>query len=79
MQNLEQLSRSLESGGKGDALRRLAGTPEGARVAGSAEAAALSDAMRRGDTEAMRRGLAALLRSDDGRRLAEHIRRALED
>ncbi|MBQ9685546.1 MAG: hypothetical protein IJV41_03215 [Oscillospiraceae bacterium] len=78
MQSFEQLSRELEKRGKGDALRKLAESPEGQRLAGTLDAAALEQAVKRGDAESLRRQLAAALGSEDGRRLADSIRRALQ-
>lgn len=77
MQNFEQLGRELEKRGKGDALRKLAEAPESRRLAETLDPAALEQAVKRGDTESLRRQLAAALGSEDGRRLTESIRRAL--
>ena len=79
MQNFEQLGRALQEQGKGDQLRALAESPEGARLAGMIEPGALERATQAGDTEALKKLLSGVLRTEEGKRLAESIRRVMQD
>ncbi len=79
MQNLEGLSGELLRGGRGERLRALASSRDGARLAGMLDAGAVERAAASGDTQALRALLSAALNTAEGRRLAEDIRRAMED
>ena len=78
MRDLRDLSRELESGGRGEAIRRLAASPEGKKLGGLVDAQAAQRAMESGDTAAMRELLGRVLATDEGRKLAENVRKLME-
>ena len=79
MQNFEQLGRELDRRGKTEEIKRLAASEDGARLAGMVDGAAVERAAREGDAAALRQLLGGVLRTDEGRRLAESIRRLMEN
>ena len=78
MQNFEQLGRELERRGKTKELRALAESEDGAKLSAMLDADALSKAAKSGDSAALRRILGGVLRTEEGKRLAENIRRMME-
>ncbi len=78
MQSFEGLSEELLRGGRGEKLRDLAASRDGAALAGMVDAAALERAAVSGDADALRALLSRALNSAEGRRLAENVRRAME-
>ena len=79
MQNFEQLGRELQRRGKPESIKALAASPDGARLAGMIDRGALERAAKTGDAEALRRLLGGVLRTEEGKRLAESIRRVMQD
>ena len=79
MQNFEQLGRELQRRGKTDALRALADSADGTRLAGMLDQKALERAAATGDAEALRALLSGVMRTEEGKRLAENIRRMMKD
>ena len=73
MPNFEQLGRELERRGKTDALKRLAESDDGQRLARSLDADAVSRAARSGDTEALAKLLRGVLSTPEGQRLAKGV------
>ena len=78
MQNFEQLNASLQQSGRTGELRRLAESEDGARLAAMLDQKALERAAASGDGEALRGILGTVLRTEEGRRLAESIRKMME-
>ena len=78
MRDLRDLGRELESGGKSEAIRRLAESSEGRKLGGLVDAQAAQRALQSGDTAAMRDLLSRVLATDEGRRLAENVRKLME-
>ena len=79
MQDFEQLGRELQRRGKTESIKALADSPDGARLAGMIDRGALERAAKTGDAEALRRLLGGVLRTEEGKRLAESIRRVMQD
>ena len=79
MQNFEQLGRELQRRGKTESSKARAGSPDGARLAGMIDRGALERAAKTGDAETLRRLLGGVLRTEEGKRLAESIRRVMQD
>lgn len=79
MQNFSELGRELERRGKTDALRALAASGDGARLAAMLDEARLEKAAQSGDGDALRALLGDVLRTEEGRRLAERIQSLMED
>lgn len=79
MQNFEQLGRELDKRGKTDSIRRLAESPDGAKLAGMVDASAIEKAARSGDSEAIKAMLSKVLSTQEGKRLAENVRKMMQD
>ena len=79
MQSFDSLTAGLLHGGKGERLRDLAASRDGEALAKLVVAGAVERAAASGDGEALRALLSRALSSAEGRRLAEDIRRVMED
>ena len=60
-------------------LRAAADSPEGRKVMAGLDSAALSEAAAKGDGETLRRILAQVLSSPEGKALAEQVQRAVRE
>jgi len=78
MQDFKELGRELERRGKTGELRALAESEDGARLSAMLDTEKLSEAAKSGDSAALRRMLGGVLRTEEGRRLAENIRKLME-
>ena len=78
-QNCEQLGREPQRRGKTESIKALAASPDGEKLAGMLDRSALERAAKAGDAEALRRLLGSVLRTEEGKRLAENIRRVMLD
>lgn len=78
MKDLRQIARELEQSGRGGAIRALADSPEGKSLGGLLDAQAAERAVQSGDAAALREMLGRVLATDEGRRLAENVRRLME-
>ena len=78
MLDLEKLAQELRDRGKTEELRALADSADGRRLGARIDGAAVEKALRSGDNEALRRILQGVLRSDEGQRLAENLRRMMQ-
>lgn len=78
MQDLEKLGRSLQESGKAEGIKALAESAEGQALGRRLDAKAIQDAARRGDSDALRAMLRQVLETDEGRRLADNVRRLME-
>lgn len=79
MQSFDGLTAGLLRGGKGEQLRALAASREGETLARRLDAGAIERAAASGDSAALRALLSRALNTAEGRRLAEDIRRVMED
>jgi len=79
MQNFEQMGRELERRGKTDGIRKLAESADGKKLSSMIDANAIEKAARNGDGDALRGMISAVLGTEEGRRLAENVRRLMED
>ena len=77
MLNFEQLGRELERRGKTTELRALAESEDGARLAAMLDADSLTRAAKSGDGAALSGALGTVLSTEEGKRLAERIRRMM--
>ena len=77
MQNFDALGQELQRRGKTGELRRLAESEDGARLAAMLDQKALERAAASGDGEALRGALGTVLSTEEGKRLAERIRRMM--
>ena len=78
MQNFEQLGKELERRGKAEDIKRLAQSDESRKLAGMIDAGKLQQAAKNGDTDALRDMLGAVLKTQEGQRLAESVRKMME-
>ena len=79
MQNFEQLGKELERRGKASDIKKLAESEEGVKLAGMINAQQIEQAARSGDTEAKRALLSSVLQTQEGKRLAENVRKMMQD
>lgn len=77
MRNFEQLGRELERQGRTEDIKRLADSEDGQKISRMIDAAAVENAAKSGDSEALRKMLAQVLSTDEGKRLAEDVRRLM--
>ncbi len=78
MKDIEKLGEELRKSGRSDALMELAQSPDGRAVSRLVDAAALGRAAKSGDTAALQDILRGVLSTDEGRRLAENLRKAMQ-
>ena len=71
--DLDGMKRELEKNG---ALRAAASSDTAKKLAQGLDAAGLEQAMKRGDTEALKQYLAQALATPEGKALAEQVRKA---
>ena len=79
MQNFEQLGRELERRGKTEQIKQLAESEDGVKLAKLIDANAVEQAAKSGDDEALRSLLSSMLSTQEGTRLAESVRRMMEN
>jgi len=77
MQNFEQLGRELERQGRTEDIKRLARSEDGMKISRMLDASEVESAARSGDSEALRKMLAKVLSTDEGKRLAEDVKRLM--
>lgn len=78
MKELERLGEELKKSGRSDRLRELARSDEGMAIGRMVDASEVERAAKTGDTEALRGILGQILSTDEGRRLAEKLKKAME-
>ncbi len=81
MQSFQELGRELERQGKTERIRALAESDDGQRLGRMVDTHAVEEAARTGDadTDALRRMLTQVLSTDEGKRLAENVRRMMRE
>lgn len=79
MQNIEELGRELERQGKGDKIRALAESSDGRRITEMLDADAVANAAKSGDGAALQKLLAQVLSTDEGKRLAENVKKMMTE
>lgn len=79
MQNFESIGRELERRGKTDGIKKLAESADGQKIGKMIDAKAVENAARSGDNEALRNILGSVLNTAEGKRLAESVRRLMQD
>ena len=79
MQDLEAIGRELWRRGKAEDLQKLADSADGQPLSRMLDGKAVEQAAKSGDGAALRRLLGTVLGTEEGRRLAEQIRRMLRD
>ena len=79
MRDLESVGRELERMGKTQKLKSIAESADGQRLSRMLDARAVEQAAKSGDAEALRGILGQVLGTDEGRRLAERLKKAMEE
>lgn len=79
MQNFEQLGMELERRGKTDKLKALAETEDVQKLGKMIDPGAVEQAAKSGDSDALRALLSSVLRTEEGRRLAQSVEQMMKD
>ena len=77
MNSFEDVGQELMRRGKTDDIKRLAESEDGQKIGRMIDAEKLQRAARSGDSKTMHELLSAVLSTDEGKRLAENVRRML--
>ncbi len=77
MNRFEDVGRELERLGKAEDVKRLAESEDGKRLSRMVDAEKLEHAAKSGDGKALQDMLTAVLSTDEGKRLAENVRRMM--
>ena len=78
MKNFEDLGRELERRGKTDEIKRIAESEDGQRLGRMVNSADIERAAKSGDSAALQDMLRRVLSTDEGRRLAENVRKMMQ-
>jgi len=78
VKDLEKLGEELNKRGKTDAIKSLADSADGQAIGRMLDPAEVERAAKNGDAAAIRSILAQVLSTDEGKRLAESLKRAME-
>ncbi len=79
MQNFESLGRELERRGKTDEIKHIAESEDGQKLSRMIDAKAIEDGAKSGDSDALRSILGNVLSTEEGKRLAESVRRLMQE
>lgn len=79
MQNLEKLGEELQRRGQAEQLKTLANSADGRRLSQMVDRAALAEAVRTGDTEALQRMMSRVLATAEGQRLSQEVQKLLRE
>ena len=78
MLDLERVNAEIEKSGKKDRLKSLADSAEGRAVSRMLDPAAVEKAAKSGDTAALQSIRSDVLSTDEGKRLAERLKKAMQ-
>ena len=78
MKDLEKLGAELSKSGKGEKLKSIADSAEGKAISRMVDSARVEQAAKSGDTAALKDILSQVLSTDEGKRLAEKLKKAME-
>lgn len=78
MPEFDELRKELEKSGKSDGLMRLAQSEDGQKLGKMLDVEAIRRAAGRNDSETLKRLLSGVLSTDEGKRLAENVRKMME-
>lgn len=79
MKSMEEAARALEQSGKADKLKALANSVDGRKLEGMLDVAEVERAAQSGDQAALRQILTRVLSTDEGKRLAEQLKKVMKD
>lgn len=77
MLDLERINAEIERSGKKDRLKSLAADADGLAVSRMLDPAAVEKAAKSGDADALKDILSRVLSTDEGKRLAEKLKNAM--
>lgn len=78
MKDIERLGSELRKSGRSEALMKLAESPDGKAVSRLVDAETVGRAAKNGDMDALRDILRGVLSTEEGKRLAESLRKAMQ-
>ena len=78
MKDLDKLGNELKKSGKSEALMKLAESPDGKAVGRLVDAESVRKAAKSGDMAALQDIVRGVLSTDEGKRLAEGHRKAMQ-
>ena len=73
------MGASWSARGKTERIKALAESDDGQRLGRMVDTHAVEEAARTGDADALRRMLTQVLSTDEGKRLAENVRRMMQE
>ena len=79
MNGFEEMEKKLEQTGKMNRLKAIAESNDGKALADALDAKKVEQAARSGDTAALKAILSQVLSTDEGKRLAEKVKDAMQD
>lgn len=79
MQNFEELGRELQRRGKTEDIKNIAESEDGQKLSRMFDAKAVEAAAKSGDSQALRSILGNVLSTEEGKRLAESVRKLMQD
>ena len=79
MQDLEKLREELQRSGQAGQLQHLAASADGQRLGGMVDRAALAEALKTGDANALKSIMAGLLSTAEGRRMSAEVQKLLRE
>lgn len=79
MQNFESIGRELERRGKTEEIKNIAQSEDGLKISRMIDSQAIENAAKSGDNQALRNILGSVLSTEEGKRLAQNIKRLMED
>lgn len=79
MNGFEEMEKRLEKEGKMNRLKAIAESNDGKALANALDAQKVEQAARSGDTAALKAILSQVLSTDEGKRLAEKVKDAMQD
>lgn len=79
MNGFEEMEKRLEKEGKMNRLKAIAESNDGKALADTLDTQKVEQAARSGDTAALKAILSQVLSTDEGKRLAEKVKDAMQD
>ena len=77
--NLEELGRRLQQGGKADKIKQIAQSVDSERLEQLVDAKAVEAAAKNGDDKTLRNMLSQILATEEGQKLAQNIKKIMEE
>lgn len=78
MNDLEQLAKELRNSPKATELAQIAASRDAKKLERMIDGAALEQAMKNGDTAALRKTISSLLATGEGKRLAQDLQKLMK-